>query len=312
MRRPLLPAKEQHRRTLRSDDAVEPRARPPRSNAAKALRRDLTLLSHCLGRRDRPLGLCQCRAARIHRIYRNDRSCDDAGERGRSHGGRRWILRRSRGRPSLAAFLGWMLDAFDFFLLTFLLKDIAKEFGVEVLGGGVRAVPDAGDAVRRRLHLRPAWRPVGTQAGADARHPLLFDPRRARRLLAEPHGLPDLARAVRRRHGRRMGPRQFAGDGIDSAAGARVWCPAFCNAAIRPASCSPRSPMACSSAERSATTRSAGGRCSCSASCPPSSCCSSAAACPNRRRSRRRKAHEKPSSGRRSRSTRGWSSTWSC
>src|SRR6202162_6598696 len=32
----------------------------------------------------------------------------------------------------LAAFLGWTLDAFDFFLLTFLLKDIAKEFGVEV------------------------------------------------------------------------------------------------------------------------------------------------------------------------------------
>jgi SHS family lactate transporter-like MFS transporter len=32
----------------------------------------------------------------------------------------------------LAAYLGWMLDAFDFFLLTFLLKDIAKEFGVEV------------------------------------------------------------------------------------------------------------------------------------------------------------------------------------
>jgi MFS transporter, SHS family, lactate transporter len=35
-------------------------------------------------------------------------------------------------RTVLAAFLGWMLDAFDFFLLTFLLKDIAKEFGVEV------------------------------------------------------------------------------------------------------------------------------------------------------------------------------------
>jgi MFS transporter, SHS family, lactate transporter len=32
----------------------------------------------------------------------------------------------------VAAFLGWMLDAFDFFLLTFLLRDIAKEFGVEV------------------------------------------------------------------------------------------------------------------------------------------------------------------------------------
>src|ERR1700691_6439657 len=32
----------------------------------------------------------------------------------------------------LAAFLGWMLDAFDFFLLVFLLGDIAKEFGVEI------------------------------------------------------------------------------------------------------------------------------------------------------------------------------------
>ena len=32
----------------------------------------------------------------------------------------------------LAAYLGWMLDAFDFFILTFVLKDIAKEFGVDV------------------------------------------------------------------------------------------------------------------------------------------------------------------------------------
>ena len=32
----------------------------------------------------------------------------------------------------LAAYLGWTLDAFDFFLLTFVIKDIAKEFGVGV------------------------------------------------------------------------------------------------------------------------------------------------------------------------------------
>ena len=32
----------------------------------------------------------------------------------------------------VAAYLGWMLDAFDFFILTFVLKDIAKEFGVDV------------------------------------------------------------------------------------------------------------------------------------------------------------------------------------
>ena len=35
-------------------------------------------------------------------------------------------------RTVLAAYLGWTLDAFDFFLLTFVIKDIAKEFGVDV------------------------------------------------------------------------------------------------------------------------------------------------------------------------------------
>ena len=29
----------------------------------------------------------------------------------------------------VASFLGWALDAFDFFLLVFVLKDIAAEFG---------------------------------------------------------------------------------------------------------------------------------------------------------------------------------------
>jgi SHS family lactate transporter-like MFS transporter len=32
----------------------------------------------------------------------------------------------------LASFLGWTLDAFDFFLLVFVLKDIAQEFGTEI------------------------------------------------------------------------------------------------------------------------------------------------------------------------------------
>jgi MFS transporter, SHS family, lactate transporter len=41
-------------------------------------------------------------------------------------------LTATQMRTILAAFLGWMLDAFDFFLLTFLLTDIAKEFGVDV------------------------------------------------------------------------------------------------------------------------------------------------------------------------------------
>jgi hypothetical protein len=32
-------------------------------------------------------------------------------------------------RTIVAAYLGWTLDAFDFFVLTFTIKDIAKEFG---------------------------------------------------------------------------------------------------------------------------------------------------------------------------------------
>ena len=41
-------------------------------------------------------------------------------------------LTSAQKKTVLASYLGWTLDAFDFFLLTFLLKDIAKEFGVEV------------------------------------------------------------------------------------------------------------------------------------------------------------------------------------
>ena len=86
-----------------------------------------------------------------------------------------------RQKTVLAAFLGWMLDAFDFFLLVFLLGDIAEEFGVEVSRRHLRVIPDAGHALRRRLHLRPSRRPLRPQAGPHARHRLLFGDRGARR-----------------------------------------------------------------------------------------------------------------------------------
>ena len=41
-------------------------------------------------------------------------------------------LTAAQMRTIVAAYLGWTLDAFDFFILTFVLKDIAKEFGVGV------------------------------------------------------------------------------------------------------------------------------------------------------------------------------------
>jgi SHS family lactate transporter-like MFS transporter len=35
----------------------------------------------------------------------------------------------------IASFLGWTLDAFDFFLMVFVLKDIAQEFNTSIATG---------------------------------------------------------------------------------------------------------------------------------------------------------------------------------
>src|SRR6202045_4621087 len=47
----------------------------------------------------------------------------------------------------IASFLGWTLNAFDFFLLVFVLKDIAQEFGVPI--------PDVTFAILLTLAMRP-------------------------------------------------------------------------------------------------------------------------------------------------------------
>jgi len=49
----------------------------------------------------------------------------------------------------IASFLGWSLDAFDFFLLVFVIGDIAREFGVDI------------SAVTFAILLTLAMRPVG-------------------------------------------------------------------------------------------------------------------------------------------------------
>src|SRR5260370_18645777 len=47
----------------------------------------------------------------------------------------------------IASFLGWTLDAFDFCLMVFVLKDISQEFGV--------AIPDVTFAILLTLAMRP-------------------------------------------------------------------------------------------------------------------------------------------------------------
>src|SRR5581483_6482723 len=49
----------------------------------------------------------------------------------------------------LASFLGWTLDAFDFFLMVFVLKDIAEEFSTDIA------------AVTIAVTLTLALRPIG-------------------------------------------------------------------------------------------------------------------------------------------------------
>ncbi len=59
-----------------------------------------------------------------------------------------------------ASFLGWSLDAFDFFLLVFVLKDIAAEFGTDITTITLGDPADAGDAGR--------WAPSSSAAPPTA------------------------------------------------------------------------------------------------------------------------------------------------
>src|SRR5258708_11585778 len=49
----------------------------------------------------------------------------------------------------IACFLGWTLDAFDFFIMIFVVRDVAKEFGTDIT------------AVSYAVWLTLAMRPVG-------------------------------------------------------------------------------------------------------------------------------------------------------
>jgi SHS family lactate transporter-like MFS transporter len=57
------------------------------------------------------------------------------------------LLDRNQRKTFVACFLGWALDALDFFLLTFVLVPISREFG--------RSIPDVAFAITLTLMARP-------------------------------------------------------------------------------------------------------------------------------------------------------------
>ena len=74
----------------------------------------------------------------------------------------------------IASYLGWALDAFDFFVLVFVLSDIATSFQVAISGVALAltltlAIPPAG-----RFHLRPPCRSLWPPSRADGQYRLLF------------------------------------------------------------------------------------------------------------------------------------------
>ena len=71
-----------------------------------------------------------------------------AGNRGRRH-----VLTRTQQRHTVAAcFLSWTLDAFDFFIMVFVLADIAKDFESRYAAAAV----DAARATKIRRYFDSA------------------------------------------------------------------------------------------------------------------------------------------------------------
>lgn len=82
-----------------------------------------------------------------------------------------WTSRQRNA--AIASFLSWTLDAFDFFLLVFLLSDIAHSFHVD-LEVVTLAILLTLAVRRRRANFRQGGGEVWSQTNPDAQHCVLL------------------------------------------------------------------------------------------------------------------------------------------
>ena len=73
-----------------------------------------------------------------------------------------------------AGFLGWTLDAFDFFVVIFMLDTLAAHFHVPKADIVLSVTAHAGHAARRRAALRHDGRPLWPPPSADGQRHLLL------------------------------------------------------------------------------------------------------------------------------------------
>ena len=161
-----------------------------------------------------------------------------------------------------AGFLGWTLDAFDFFVVIFLLDVLAEHFHVSK---GAIVLSVTGTLAMRpvgRADLRNDGRSLRSSPSADGQRHLLLRGRTAVWLRSQLHRVLHPAPAVRNRHGRRVGRWRLTRDGACSREAGEACCRASCRAATRSATCWPLLPRA------SCYPTSAGAPCSGSAAFP--------------------------------------------
>ena len=120
-----------------------------------------------------------------------------------------------------ASFLGWTLDAFDFFVVVFLVDTLALHFHVTKSRHRVDHDRDPGHAPGRRHRVRIARRPLRAPQASHGECGFLFRGRTAVRICSQLHRVSNPAHHLRHRHGRRVGRRSLARHGKCSAKVAR-------------------------------------------------------------------------------------------